>query len=48
MANDEIPFDDDEPVDPNAHEFDDADEGADDNGTPITSLNGSETAVWGE
>jgi hypothetical protein len=36
-----------EPVDPNAHDFDDADEGADMDGTPVTSVRGSETYVWG-
>lgn len=38
---------DDEPVDPHAHEFDDADEGALEDGTPVTSLHGSETIAWG-
>lgn len=47
MATDEIPFAADEPVDPDAHEFDDADEGAGEDGTPVTSLHGSENAVWG-
>lgn len=39
---------DDEPVDPGASDFDDADEGALEDGTPVTSLNGSEADVWGE
>lgn len=47
-VHDEVPFDDDEPVDPHAHEFDDADEGALDDGTPVTSVHGSEVIAWGE
>ncbi len=39
---------DDTPVDPHAALFDDADEGADDDGTPVTSINGSEADVWGD
>lgn len=39
---------DDEPTDPAAGDFDDADEGALEDGTPVTSVNGSEVAVWGE
>lgn len=34
------------PVDPQAADFDDADEGADLDGTPITSLHGSENDAW--
>jgi hypothetical protein len=33
---------DDEPIDPNAHEHDDAVEGADLDGNPVVSLHGSE------
>ena len=39
---------DDTPVDPHAALYDDADEGALDDGTPVTSLNGSERDTWGE
>lgn len=38
--------DDDMPVDPDALEYDDSDEGADDAGEPITSVHGSEELVW--
>lgn len=47
MAQDELPFEDDEPVDPNAHEFDDSDEGTDERGNPVTSVEGSEELTWG-
>lgn len=45
---DEVPLEDDEPVDTAAHEFDDSDEGTLDDGTPVTSLNGSEQLTWPE
>lgn len=45
---DEIPLEDDEPTDPQAHEFDDSDEGALDDGTPVTSVHGSEELTWAE
>ena len=38
--------DDDMPLDPDAHLFDDGYEGTDLDGTPITSIGGSEIAVW--
>lgn len=44
---DEVLEDDTMPEDPHADEFDDADEGADDQGGPITSLHGSEDTIWG-
>ena len=37
-----------DPIDPEPGEFDDADEGADDDGTPITSMFGSEENSWGD
>jgi hypothetical protein len=38
----------DEPVDPNADEYDDSEEGATERGHPVPSTHGSENAVWGE
>ena len=38
--------DDDMPVDPNAADYNDDDEGADVDGEPITSVNGSERLIW--
>lgn len=35
-----------DPVDPDADVYDDSDEGADNDGTPITSVHGSENDVW--
>jgi hypothetical protein len=37
---------DDMPVDPNAADYNDDDEGADADGSPITSVNGSERLIW--
>jgi hypothetical protein len=48
MVQDELPFETDEPVDPDAHEFDDSDEGTDAEGVPVRSVEGSEKQVWGE
>jgi hypothetical protein len=38
----EQPLEDDMPVDPDAQEYDDSDEGADDAGVPVKSVYGSE------
>lgn len=37
-----------DPVDPDADEYDDTDEGADEDGTPVTSVHGSEEKKWGD
>lgn len=38
----------DDPHDPEAHLYDDSDEGADVDGTPVLSVDGSEVETWGE
>jgi hypothetical protein len=38
----EQPLEDDTPVDPDAHLYDDSEEGADESGAPVLSVHGSE------